>query len=66
MSSFSQGTGGPHAGQKHLHRLFIIAYVLPGTLFGELPEFLLASGGRQKGVNRAHKSNGILVKVFLL
>ena len=49
MSSFSQGTGGPHAGPKHLHRLFIIADVLPGFLFGELPEFLLASGGQQKG-----------------
>src|SRR5690348_8072508 len=40
---------GPHAGQKHLHRHFIIADVLPGPLFGELPEFLLASGGNQKG-----------------
>src|ERR1700720_4175826 len=52
MSSFSQGTGGPHAGQKHLHRLFIIADVLPGPLFGELPEFLLASGSQQKGRHR--------------
>ena len=59
MPSFSQGTGGPHAGQKHLHRLFIIADVLPGALFGELPEFLLASGGQQKGRHRrACLSNG--------
>jgi hypothetical protein len=28
-----------------------IAGVLPGPLFGELPEFLLASGGQQKGLD---------------
>src|ERR1700685_2868608 len=35
-----------------LHRLFIVAVVLPGPLFGELPEFLLASDGQQKGQHR--------------
>jgi tetratricopeptide (TPR) repeat protein len=38
--------------EKYRDRRFIIADVLPGPLVGKLPEFLLASGGKQKGRHR--------------